>query len=144
YVDEVQYPATILCNHLVTVSLCRNPDGFLWAGDTVQTIYIWSTFGFKELGAFVYRYQVRDSDGTIREADRSIRALLVNCRSHGGIVKCANAIIQLFQRFPSAIDVLQPEAGVARSEISEMPKFFIANVFLPENAISSLCQRECA
>jgi hypothetical protein len=39
--------------------------------------------------------------------------LLVNYRSHGGIVKCANAIIQLLQRFPGAIDELQPEAGVA-------------------------------
>ncbi len=38
--------------------------------------------------------------------------LLVNYRSHGGIVGCANAIIQLLQRFPGAIDVLQPEAGV--------------------------------
>ena len=59
-------PAIILCNdialihNVVIVSLCRNPDGFLWAGDTAQTIYIRSTFSFKELGAFVYRYQVRD------------------------------------------------------------------------------------
>ena len=44
------------------VSLCRNPDGFLWAGDTAQTISIGSSFSFKELGAFVYRYQVRNSD----------------------------------------------------------------------------------
>ncbi|KAH9081751.1 hypothetical protein EDB83DRAFT_2334551 [Lactarius deliciosus] len=48
-------------HNLVTVSLCRNPDGFLWTGDIVQTISIGSTFGFKELGAFVHRYQVRDS-----------------------------------------------------------------------------------
>ena len=38
--------------------------------------------------------------------------LLVNYRSHGGIVNCANAIIQLLQQFPGAIDLLQPEAGV--------------------------------
>src|SRR6266702_51380 len=47
-------------HNVVIVSLCRNPDGFLWAGDTAQTISIGSTFSFKELGAFVYRYQVRD------------------------------------------------------------------------------------
>lgn len=38
--------------------------------------------------------------------------LLVNYRSYAGIVKCSNAIIQLLQRFPGAIDTLQPEAGV--------------------------------
>jgi hypothetical protein len=47
---------------VVIISLCRNPDGFLWAGDTAQTISIGSTFSFKELGAFVYRYQVRNSE----------------------------------------------------------------------------------
>ncbi len=47
-------------HNVVIISLCRNPDGFLWAGDTAQTISIGSTFSFKELGAFIYRYQVRD------------------------------------------------------------------------------------
>jgi hypothetical protein len=47
--------------------------------------------------------------------------LLKNYRSHGGIVECANAIIQLLQRFPNAIDSLQPEAGVVGKEL---PKFF--------------------
>jgi len=47
--------------------------------------------------------------------------LLVNYRSHAGIVKCSNAIIQLLQRFPGAIDVLQPEAGVMGKAL---PVFF--------------------
>lgn len=47
-------------HNVVIVSLCRNPDGFLWAGDTAQTISIGSTFSFNELGSFVYRYQVCD------------------------------------------------------------------------------------
>jgi hypothetical protein len=45
----------------------------------------------------------------------------VNYRSHGGIVNCANAIIQLLQRFPGAIDVVQPEAGVISKAL---PMFF--------------------
>jgi hypothetical protein len=104
----------------VIVSLCRNPDGFLWAGDTAQTISIGSTFSFKELGAFVYRYQVCNSEVLYEkltifseinpssawnpESPKGFQ-LLVNYRSHGGIVKCANAIIQLLQRFPGTIDV---------------------------------------
>ena len=47
--------------------------------------------------------------------------LLKNYCSHGGIVECANAIIQLMQRFPGAIDLLRPEAGVVGREL---PKFF--------------------
>jgi len=47
--------------------------------------------------------------------------LLTNYRSHGGIVECANAIIQLLQRFPRAIDLLRPEAGIIGKEL---PKFF--------------------
>jgi len=50
----------VLMQVTVIISLCRNPDGFLWAGDTAQTISIGSTFTFKKLGASVYRYQVCD------------------------------------------------------------------------------------
>ncbi|KAH9065001.1 hypothetical protein EDB87DRAFT_1756197 [Lactarius vividus] len=119
YVDEVQ--DLLLIDARLIVSLCRNPDGFLWAGDTAQTVSIGSAFSFKELGAFVYRYQrsIRAVRGTPSQPKGF--QLLVNYRSHGGIVKCANAIIQLLQRFPGAIDVLQPEAGVAGEEI---PVFF--------------------
>ena len=123
---------------IVIISLCRNPDGLLWAGDTAQTISIGSTFTFKKLSASVNRYQVCESmvlpnsvwrislqrsigalRGTPRLPERF--QLLTNYRSHGGIVECANAIIQLLQRFPGAIDRLQPEAGVVGKEL---PKFF--------------------
>ncbi|KAH8981163.1 hypothetical protein EDB86DRAFT_3051652, partial [Lactarius hatsudake] len=119
YVDEVQ--DLLLIDARLIISLCRNPDGFLWAGDTAQTISIGSTFSFKQLGAFVYRYQrsIQSVRGTPSQPKGF--QLLVNYRSHAGIVKCANAIIQLLQRFPGAIDILQPEAGVAGKA---MPVFF--------------------
>ena len=50
----------VLIRVIVIISLCRNPDGLLWAGDTAQTISIGSTFTFKQLGASIYRYQVRE------------------------------------------------------------------------------------
>ncbi|KAH9022664.1 hypothetical protein EDB84DRAFT_1441149 [Lactarius hengduanensis] len=119
YVDEVQ--DLLLIDARLIVSLCRNPDGFLWAGDTAQTISIGSTFSFKQLGAFVYRYQ--RSIQSVRGAPSHPKdfQLLVNYRSHAGIIECSNAIIQLLQRFPGAIDVLQPEAGIAGKA---MPVFF--------------------
>src|SRR5580658_9452965 len=73
YVDEVQDLLLIdtrrkfhnqvssdgaLIYPIVIISLCRNPDGLVWAGDTAQTISIGSTFTFKQLGASVWRYQV--------------------------------------------------------------------------------------
>ncbi|KAH8984685.1 hypothetical protein EDB92DRAFT_1470073 [Lactarius akahatsu] len=111
YVDEVQ--DLLLIDARLIISLCRNPDGFLWAGDTAQTISIGSTFSFKELGAFVYRYQrsIQALRGTPSRPEGF--QLLVNYRSRGDIIKCANAIIQLLRRFPGAIDVLQLEEGVA-------------------------------
>ncbi|KAH9016161.1 hypothetical protein EDB85DRAFT_1898307 [Lactarius pseudohatsudake] len=119
YVDEVQ--DLLLIDARLIVSLCRNPDGFLWAGDTAQTISIGSTFSFKQLGAFVYRYQ--RSIQSVRGAPSHPKGfqLLVNYRSHAGIIECSNAITQLLQRFPGAIDVLQPEAGIAGKA---MPVFF--------------------
>ncbi|KAH9172884.1 hypothetical protein EDB89DRAFT_2229130 [Lactarius sanguifluus] len=119
YVDEVQ--DLLLIDARLIVSLCRNPDGFLWAGDTAQTISIGSTFSFKQLGAFVYRYQ--RSIQLVRGVPSHPKGfqLLVNYRSHAGIVECSNAIIQLLQRFPGAIDILQPEAGTASKA---MPVFF--------------------
>ena len=41
--------------------LCRNPDGFFWAGDTAQTISVGSSFRFNDLKAFIYRLEVSDS-----------------------------------------------------------------------------------
>ncbi|KAH9065004.1 hypothetical protein EDB87DRAFT_1597138 [Lactarius vividus] len=119
YVDEVQ--DLLLIDARLIISLCRNPDGFLWAGDTAQTISIGSTFSFKELGAFVYRYQrsIQALRGTPSRPEGF--QLLVNYRSRGDIVKCANAIIQLLRRFPGSIDVLKLEEGIAGKAI---PMFF--------------------
>jgi hypothetical protein len=61
--------------------------------------------------------------------------LLVNRRSHGGIVNCANAILDLLQRFPGVIDVLRPEAVAIGKEL---PVFF-HNALLPCNILDFFC-----
>ena len=65
--------------NVVIVSLCRNPDGFLWAGDTAQTISIGSTFRFNELGAFIYRYQACNSEVLYKEVNHFLRDRSVQC-----------------------------------------------------------------
>ena len=39
-------------------SLCHNPDGLFWAGDTAQTISVGSAFRFNDLKSFLYRIEV--------------------------------------------------------------------------------------
>ncbi|KAG8926817.1 hypothetical protein FRC01_008332 [Tulasnella sp. 417] len=50
----------ILLLLLVLRSLCQNPHGLFFAGDTAQTISLGSTFRFSELKAFLYRLEVCD------------------------------------------------------------------------------------
>ncbi|KAI0297514.1 hypothetical protein B0F90DRAFT_1819254 [Multifurca ochricompacta] len=163
YVDEVQdmllidtrvcyfaiWPSNggVLIPIIVILSLCRNPSGFLWAGDTAQTISIGSAFTFKQLGTSVYKYQrsIQSPRGTPRKPERF--QLLVNYRSQGGIMNCANAIIQLLRLFPGAIDALRPEAGIPSKEL---PKFFKylpteeRNFFLlPSGKLSQLGHSQC-
>ena len=45
----------------VIKTLCKNPEGLFWAGDTAQTISAGSSFRFDDLKAFLYRLEVRQS-----------------------------------------------------------------------------------
>ncbi|KAF8222237.1 hypothetical protein L208DRAFT_1381918 [Tricholoma matsutake] len=55
YVDEAQ--DNLLIDALLLRSLCRNPDGLFWAGDTAQTISIGSSFRFNDLKSFLFRLE---------------------------------------------------------------------------------------
>ncbi|KAF6765917.1 hypothetical protein DFP72DRAFT_996790 [Ephemerocybe angulata] len=116
YVDEAQ--DNLLIDAMLLRSMCRNPNGLFWAGDTAQTIALGSSFRFNDLKAFLYRLEERreskliDSSGITQSELRTFQ-LLVNYRSHGGIVRCATAVIELITHFwPYAIDSLAPEKGI--------------------------------
>ncbi|KAJ2931128.1 hypothetical protein H1R20_g5904, partial [Candolleomyces eurysporus] len=113
YVDEAQ--DNILIDAMLLRSLCRNPNGLFWAGDTAQTIAIGSSFVFNDLKAFLYRLEQRREQGERGVTQSELRTfqLVVNYRSHAGIVRCATAIIELITHFwPYAIDTLAPEQGI--------------------------------
>lgn len=120
-------------NRQVLRSICSNPNGLFWAGDTAQTISVGSSFKFNELKALLYRIEVsvypslvfeylvphslsqkkRVKDSRLEPEKPASFQLAVNYRSHGGIVNCAHSVVQLIMRFwPDAIDILQPEHGV--------------------------------
>ncbi|KAL4268195.1 UvrD-like helicase ATP-binding domain-containing protein [Pleurotus pulmonarius] len=112
YVDEVQ--DNLLIDALVLRSICSNPNGLFWAGDTAQTISVGSSFKFNELKALLYRIEKKRVKDSRLDPDKPASfQLAVNYRSHGGIVNCAHSVVQLIMRFwPDAIDALQPEHGV--------------------------------
>ncbi|KAJ7051172.1 hypothetical protein C8F01DRAFT_1067163 [Mycena amicta] len=115
YVDEVQ--DNLLVDVLLLRSICHNPNGLFWAGDTAQTISAGSSFRFQELKAFLYRVEERRK-GKYPELSFAhgvppkIFQLTTNYRSHTGIVNCARTVIEtLTQLWPESIDKLHPETG---------------------------------
>ncbi|KAL5495715.1 hypothetical protein ACEPAI_1179 [Sanghuangporus weigelae] len=116
YVDEAQ--DNLIIDAFFLRSLCRNPHGLFWAGDTAQTISIGSSFRFNDLKASLYDYERVQRQLYPMASEKVIVQpaffqLTTNYRSHGGIVNCASLIIELITHFwPHSIDALQRERGV--------------------------------
>ncbi|TFK88273.1 hypothetical protein K466DRAFT_598787 [Polyporus arcularius HHB13444] len=112
YVDEAQ--DNLLIDALILRTLCRNPHGMFWAGDTAQTISVGSAFRFNDLKSFLYRYEeAKGGPQAEKRAQPESFHLAVNYRSHAGIVNCAHSVIQLITEFwPHAIDALGQETGM--------------------------------
>ncbi|PIL29959.1 hypothetical protein GSI_07870 [Ganoderma sinense ZZ0214-1] len=112
YVDEAQ--DNLLIDALVLRTLCRNPHGMFWPGDTAQTISVGSAFRFNDLKAFLYRVEETNAGANAeRRTQPESFHLAVNYRSHAGIVDCAHSVIELISQFwPHAIDALAPEQGL--------------------------------
>ncbi|CAE6529326.1 unnamed protein product [Rhizoctonia solani] len=114
YVDEAQ--DNLLIDAKLMRNLSNNPHGILMAGDTAQTISAGSSFRFEDLKAFSWRLEAQD-EAVRTKKRRSIHPTLfhlsVNYRSHGGIVDCASAIVELVSElFPDSIDKLKRETGL--------------------------------
>ncbi|KAH8101588.1 hypothetical protein BXZ70DRAFT_933981 [Cristinia sonorae] len=110
YVDEVQ--DNLLVDAHILRSICNNPSGLFWAGDTAQTISAGSSFKFNDLKAFLYRIEESNHTQNLQNAPKSFQ-LVTNYRSHNGIVGCAQSVVALITRFwPHTIDVLAEERGI--------------------------------
>ncbi|KAF7306351.1 UvrD-like helicase ATP-binding domain-containing protein [Mycena indigotica] len=117
YVDESQ--DNLLIDTLFLRSICHNPNGLFWAGDTAQTISVGSSFRFNELKAFLFRIEKRRRKTQNKleqfnqpELQPRTFQLTVNYRSHAGIVNCAHSVIEIMTMFwPYAIDILDRERG---------------------------------
>ncbi|KAI8983190.1 hypothetical protein BD414DRAFT_515715 [Trametes punicea] len=115
YVDEAQ--DNLLVDTHVLRTLCPNPHGMFWAGDTAQTISAGSAFRFSELKAFLFRFGQaipRSPASASSSLIPELFHLTVNYRSHSGIVNCASSIVELITRFwPKSVDPLPQERGMA-------------------------------
>ncbi|KAL8293616.1 hypothetical protein RQP46_000317 [Phenoliferia psychrophenolica] len=111
-VDEAQ--DLLLADFRLLRYLCANPNGWIWAGDTAQTIASGSSFRFDDLKAAMYRQEVIAADLQQRESVApEIFKLSLNYRSHCGITRLADSLVQaILGLFPNSIDSLPPEQGI--------------------------------
>ncbi|KAK9932148.1 hypothetical protein M0R45_019396 [Rubus argutus] len=122
YIDEVQ--DLTMSQIALFKHMCNNVDeGFVFSGDTAQTIARGIDFRFQDIRHLFYKkfvlesrtnkHDERKEKGKISE----IYHLTQNFRTHAGILKLSQSIIDLLYRFfPLSIDVLKPESSLIYGE----------------------------
>ncbi|KAK2635965.1 hypothetical protein Ddye_030757 [Dipteronia dyeriana] len=118
YIDEVQ--DLTMSQIALFKYICKNvDDGFVFSGDTGQTIARGIDFRFQDIRALFYKKFVLESSGNriVRREQKvkisDVLSLSQNFRTHAGVLKLAQSIIELlFRFFPLSIDVLKPETSL--------------------------------
>ncbi|KAA8532336.1 hypothetical protein F0562_032409 [Nyssa sinensis] len=122
YIDEVQ---DLSVRQIALFKyICRNvEEGFVFAGDTAQTIARGVDFRFEDVRCLFYKEFLRGSgpdvvDGRIEKGQISdIFHLSQNFRTHGGVLNLAQSVIDLlYHFFPLSIDILSPETSLLYGE----------------------------
>ncbi|CAB4320610.1 unnamed protein product [Prunus armeniaca] len=115
YIDEVQDLA--MSQIALFKYICSNvEEGFVFSGDTAQTIARGIHFRFQDIRHLFYNKFVLDSrrkkhkEQMDNEKISEIFHLTENFRSHDGILKLLQSIVELlYHFFPHSIDKLKPE-----------------------------------
>ncbi|XP_060209393.1 uncharacterized protein LOC132636503 isoform X2 [Lycium barbarum] len=122
YIDEVQ---DLTMRQLALFKyICRNVDeGFVFSGDTAQTIARGIDFRFEDIRNLFYNEFVMDSRGdeVAGRKDKGhlsrVFQLLQNFRTHAGVLKLAQTVIDLLcHYFPQSVDFLKPETSLISGE----------------------------
>jgi superfamily I DNA/RNA helicase len=122
YVDEVQ--DLTLSQIALFKYICKNvEEGFVFSGDTAQTIARGIDFRFQDIRSLFYKKFLLESKSCghnkrIEKGEISdIFHLSQNFRTHDGILKLSQSVIELlYHFFPQSIDVLQPETSFIYGE----------------------------
>ncbi|XP_060669556.1 uncharacterized protein LOC132800264 isoform X1 [Ziziphus jujuba] len=122
YIDEVQ--DLTMSQIALFKHVCSNvEEGFVFSGDTAQTIARGIDFRFQDIRNLFYKkfflqsrisaQGERNEKGLISE----VFQLTQNFRTHAGILKLSHSIIELiYCFFPSCIDKLKPESSLIYGE----------------------------
>ncbi|GKD65483.1 UvrD-like helicase, ATP-binding domain, P-loop containing nucleoside triphosphate hydrolase, partial [Tanacetum coccineum] len=118
YIDEVQD----LSMRQISLFkyICRNvEEGFMFAGDTAQTIARGIDFRFQDIRSLFYKEFL--STGTSREQHKGlvseIKQLKENFRTHAGVLDLAQSVIDiLYHYYIHSVDKLEPEISLISGE----------------------------
>ncbi|CAL1352529.1 unnamed protein product [Linum trigynum] len=112
YIDEVQ--DLTMRQIAIFKHVCRNVnEGFVFSGDTAQTIARGIDFRFEDIRCLFYT-EFFDDDARKEKGHRisKIFQLSRNFRTHAGVLKLAQSVIDLlYHFFPSSIDKLNKETS---------------------------------
>ncbi|MCL7038809.1 hypothetical protein MKW94_025092 [Papaver nudicaule] len=122
YIDEVQ-DLTMRQIGLFKY-ICRNfEEGFVFSGDTAQTIARGIDFRFQDIKSLFYNefHSQSNGKGNVKDKDQSrmseIFQLNQNFRTHAGVLHLSQSLIELlYHFFPHSIDILSPETSLIYGE----------------------------
>ena len=110
YIDEVQDFTQAELNLLLHIS--REPNGLFLTGDTAQSIMRGISFRFEDLRSLFHSAN-KISLNTLPIPVPQVHELLINFRSHSGILQLAASIIELLKEyFPNSFDRLPEDQGM--------------------------------
>ncbi|CAL5025640.1 unnamed protein product [Urochloa decumbens] len=123
YIDEVQ---DLTMSQLALLKyVCRNfKEGFVFAGDTAQTIARGIDFRFEDVRSLFYTSFLSEIEACNQGTKHGKQVRLTdmfqlsqNFRTHCGVLRMAQSIMSLlYYFFPSCVDKLNPETGLVYGE----------------------------
>jgi len=122
YIDEVQ---DLSMTQIALFSyVCRNvEEGFVFSGDTAQTIARGIDFRFQDIRSLFYKKFVQPNiiSGGCERKDKGciseIFCLSQNFRTHSGVLNLSQSVIDLlYHFFPQSLDILKPETSLIAGE----------------------------
>ncbi|XP_068331779.1 uncharacterized protein [Pyrus communis] len=122
YIDEVQ---DLTMSQIALFKHVSNnvEEGFVFSGDTAQTIARGIDFRFQDIRHLFYKKFVLEARGNEPHERKQkgqlseVKQLTQNFRTHAGVLKLSQSIVELLYRFfPQSIDILAPETSLIYGE----------------------------
>lgn len=115
YIDEVQ--DLTMRQIAIFKYICRNvEEGFVFSGDTAQTIARGIDFRFEDIRSLFYSEFVQGS-GNEKGLITEMFHLHQNFRTHAGVLRLAQSVVDLlYHFFRQSVDFLQPETSLIYGE----------------------------